>query len=343
MWKLSQTTGQVIDHQDDPGNVWEDKIKPYWPDDMEAPSIGEPRREDDCLAKFSSDNAVLHRYPAHTPEETLASSMYFVASGREAIEKEAQVPVARQLKHARVAQDLSMPDGFVSFIDEQSGVEKEASQSTVYVDDEDRLPVGNSDQCRASIDAFQKNASYWSADERMEIAKKLKKAAVRHNVDPSNIPYRREEMAKTADLSLKLRQEAMEALGDHEGQIAYLSKIKSLRDGLSDMDTYREILKSASALEKADKRHDMDKGWGTVFPDPAATFVEPQSTPLDEIAVEKEQTKTASSVDWSSIDWDEAPVDDEVAERIQQEGPKKVIPTLPDPLKNALIDYARTS
>lgn len=337
MWRFEKTAGQILDQQDDPGVAWEETLKRHWPEDMPKPELGMQKNAQDCIADLSDGDTKIARYPIDTPEDTLASSMYFLAYGTNAIEKEAHESIARNLQQARIAHGVSLPD---SFKDELTSMDKEASQTkTAYADNGENLPVSTPQQCRSSIHTFQKHASKWDADDRLVIARKLQHAADKHNIEEVDLELASEEMAKSAKEGLERRKEVLQKWSDNPHYIGYITKLEAMKDDLPEMDDYRAIVKAASELEELDKEAGLDVGWNDYYPDPARTFVVDMETdPLAGL-----DTKTAE-LDWSELDVEglkeHTPLDDEVVSQIAED-PETIVPTLPKPQKQIVEDYIR--
>jgi len=335
-WTFEKQAGLILDHQDDPGAGWETSIEPFWPDDLDKPGIGIEKEASDCVARLTDGHTKLARYPTGSPEDAMASSMYFVAYGLDPIEKEAHVPIAEGLKNARVAYGIEIPDGFSDFVKE-GGMQKNASSESneVYVDEDRRLPVTSPDQCRGSLRTFKKNASAYPADDRMVIARKLEHAADHHGIE-ADVPHSSTEMSKLAEEAVDLRIDLMEGLDDHPGQTQYLKEMAALKERLTKMDDYRTLLKSARKIDEADRRTKLNKGWGRHFPDPVESIVgDHQENPLPDI--EKE-----AGTDWSKVDWEglREKFDDDVVDKIKS-NPNDVIPSLPNREKRIVKEYAQ--
>lgn len=336
MWKFEKEAGQIIDHQDDPGVGWEKTLEKHWPQDLPKPELGIKKDASDCAADLSDGDMKVAKYPIDTPEDALASSMYFLAYGRDSIEKDAHAPIARNLQQARVSHGVSLPE---SFKQELTSMQKEAShEKTAYADDGENLPVSTPDQCKSSVHTFRKHASKWDADDRLVIAHKLQHAADKHNLGV-DLKLASEEISKeAAEEALDSRREVMDALEDHPHHIAYMSKIKSIKDRLPKMEDYRDLLKAAAELEEADKTANMDVGWNDYYPDPARTFVEDRETdPLAGFETEKN-----AEMDWSELDIEglrkHTELNDRVVNKIEED-PEKIIPTLPRPEKEIIQSY----
>lgn len=333
MWEFEKTAGQFFDHTDDPGAGWSSGLADHWPEDLPEPEFG--KEASNHAADLTNGQEKIARYPVDTPEDALASSMYFLAYGRDPIEKEAHAPIARNLKQARIAHGVSLPESFKQAL--ARGLEKNAAQEkTAYADpQEEHLPVSSAEQCESSVRRFRKHASRWSADDRMVCARRLQHAADQHDLSVE-LDLATTEMAKSAADDLKKRREVMGPLDDHPRHVAYMTGIKSMINRLPQMDDYRDLLKAAAELEELDKEAGLDQGWNDYFPDPARTFVVDHET--DPLA----GLKTASQ-DWSSVDFEQMRKDGALQEQVIEkiaEDPETIVPTLPRPQKQIVEEYA---
>lgn len=336
MWTFEKEAGQILDQQDDPGMGWEEALERHWPEDLPEPDLGIEKDASAYAADLSDGHEKVAKYPIDTPEDALASSMYFLAYGVDSIEKEAHEPIARNLQQARIAHGVSLPE---SFKQELKSMQKEAShEKTAYADDGGNLPVSTPEQCKSSVHTFRKHASRWDADDRLVIARKLQHAADKHEID-ADLELASEDISKeAAEDALERRREVMKAMEDNPHHVAYMTKIKSLKDGLPEMQDYRDLLKAAKELEEMDKKAGLDVGWNDYYPDPARTFVQDRETdPLAGFETEKE-----AEMDWSELDVEglkqHTPLDDEVVAKIAED-PETIIPTLPRPQKNIIKEY----
>ena len=328
MWKFEKRAGMILDQQDDPGFWWE-KIASFWPEDLDEPDIGIEKSEDDCLAYFSDGMNKVAKYPIDSPENTLASSMYFVSKGVEYLDKEAHIPVGKRLKDSRVAWDVEMPDGFVEFVKE-AHLEKTAEQEDIFADSSQNFPITTPQQLEDSVEVFTKTAERIPAKERLVIGRKLKEASLIHGIE-RDVPYSQEEMSKNASFAIDRRIRVMKRMPDHSGKVSYISGLEGVKKNMN-MSDYRSLLRSAEKVESLDKQANMDQGWGRHFPDPAKTFTEGiEGDPF------KELEKRAS---YANIDFDglKEIFEDHIVEEIKED-PEAVIPTLPGPQKKLVKDY----
>lgn len=336
MWKFEKRAGLVLDAQDDPGFAWEE-ISQFWPDDLGMPDVGIEVEEKHCIASLVDEDGISKtaRYPINTPENALASSMYFLRHGIHSIEKKAHQHIAAGLKNARVAWDVRLPDEFVEFV--KHAAYEPMEEEETFADDDGHLPVTTPEQCAASVKMFQKHASKWNAEDRMIIGRKLKGAVDHHEIG-LEVPYSGDTLSKNASGALDIRRRAMEGMHQHPNRLAYLSEIEDLKEELSDMQTYRDLLKAAAYLEDLDKQAQMDIGWGVHFPDPVDTFIEGFSEDFLPAL-----SKTASDDDYDSVDFSglSGTFEQDVVDQIS-ESPSHVIPTLPLAQKRIVEDYIKS-
>lgn len=333
MWKFEKRAGLILDQQDDPGCGWE-KIAEFWPEDMDQPLIGIKQDEESCIADLTDGHTKIAKYPTKTPEDTLASSMYFLMYGIDSIEKKAHKHIAQGLQNCRVAWDVKIPEGFIDFVKEAGAMEKQAEhREEIFVDDDGHLPVTTPQQCRQSIDMFEKNANKWSAGDRMVLASGLQEASDLHGLD-MNVRYAGKEMSKNASGAINARRRVMEKLHDHPGRVEYLSNLTAFKEGLSHYADYHDLVDAVSSLERMDKEAGMDEGWGDFFPDPVDSFLEGVSEDFFP-ALEKNAEKDYNAVNWDGLD---NHFDSDIADEISG-NPQAVIPTLPTAQRNIVEDY----
>jgi hypothetical protein len=330
VWNFEKRAGLILDQQDDPGAGWEMKIAEFWPVDLPMPNLGHAAEDKNCIARVSDGYKVASRYPIDTPENALASSMYFLAFGLDSIQKEAHQTIALGLQNARIAHGVHLPGEFVEFIKEARLEPPE--QEIAYADEAGRLPIETPGQCRDSIKVFMKNASRWHADDQMIISRKLQEAAEGHGLE-ANLPLAATELAKTAAYGIDRRMAVMRDLRDLPGHIRYMTEMTHLKTRLNEMPEYRALLKMASDLEQCDRAAGMDVGWNDYFPDPASTLLVNFERP--EFLLKKE-----AEVDYDSVDYDglREIMDSDYVDQISED-PGSVIPTLPIAERKIVEDY----
>lgn len=339
MYKFEKVAGLILDHQDDPGFGW-DYLSQYWPDELEPPNIGESFHKDACIGNFSPDgHEKIARYPIDTASNTLASSMYFVAFGLDAIDKTAHQEIAESLQEARIGWGTHLPSDFVNDVIHQ----KTAAVHEVFADYDQALPVTTPEQTEASINFFQKNASHWRASERMILASRLEKAAEVHELDV-DIPMAKKTASENAVNAIEQRFSLMGDLSKNASFNArndeeefdsslydnYLSGLEGVLDYLDSAESYQDVVKVAELLEGLDQESGMDECWGVEFPDA-----------VDSILYGVEHYvfgKTASpygDVDWTGLS---DTFSGDIVDAISSD-PETVIPTLPTAEKKIVEDY----
>lgn len=330
MYNFEKTAGLILDQQDDPGAGWE-TISQFWPDYLDYPDIGIEMNKNACLSMFSDGHEKIAKYPVDTPENALASSMYFLAHGLHAIpDSEEQVKIAADLQEYRIAHGVELPREFINFLRKEASREPEE----VFADDEERLPTTTPSQTKDSISVFTKHASRWPTDERMIYGARLQKAADYHEIDVE-VPYSDTSLSKYASGAIKQRVDLMKRLtstvmeGD-EVYEDYINKMAELADIAEEDLDYADVIKLAQQIEELDTEYGMDEGWGTSIMDPIDTVLEGFD---DRMFPEIEKEAGYDSVDWSDL-----PFEDHIKEAVA-ENPETVIPTLPRPQKKIVEDY----
>ncbi len=246
----------VIDHQDDPGFFWQDKIAAYWPDAIEPPSVGGRGEATGHVAQFLHEGQVKVAYPTGTPSDALASSMYFLAqASRGVFEKQALLDIAGALKSARDAWGVRMPDGYVTSLASDMG--KVAS-------------VEHDPAHRA--DAFVKRASEWSPAKRLEKSLEISAELEAHQKDASHMPYMDCGLNPEWERHIEKRRRIL-ALAQNAPM--YLSRLEKIRGGILNMDDFDAVAKTASLLEQLDVDSGIRNEWGRTILDPVDTLLAP--------------------------------------------------------------------
>lgn len=335
-YNLIKTAGAIIDQQDDPGFVW-DTISHFWPDDLGQPSIGVSFIKNACVAHFNDGS---YGYPIDTPENALASSMYFLYRGIHHMDKDDAIKIASDLSTFRDVHQVSIPREFVDFcFDELSGSKEEDVEH--YADSNGNLPITTPEQVFESIKFFEKNASAWNVDERMEIALELREAADHYGM---NIPIEIADyrfVSPHAKNALLLRSSSMEKIASglepeaKEFVKTYTDAIRTLAEDIDNVSRFdiHEPIKIASELEALDKAFGMDAEWGNLYPDPIKSIYE-GITPF---GIEK--TASYHGVDFSPLN---DILEGNVVSAIQ-ESPDVIIPTLPMAQKQIVEEFIRTN
>ncbi|NIP67380.1 hypothetical protein GWM83_02770 [Candidatus Bathyarchaeota archaeon] len=204
----------------------------------------------------------------------------------------------------------------------------------MYADYEENLPVTTPEQTQASIDLFTKHADKWSASDRMLYSARLEKAAAYYGID-AELPYATTEMSKHASGAIDLRLRIMDEVTrgvESEDFSEYYDGMEVIKEAMSDVREYEDILKIAQAIEDLDKDFGMDEAWGVQVPDPVDSITEGfNADPFSEVD-KKAQT------DWDSVNWEELPFEDDVVDAIKSD-PETIIPTLPMAQRNIVEDH----
>ena len=331
MYKFNKVAGLILDRQDDPGAGW-DLISAFWPSHMDTPDVGLDVEKTACIINLTDGIDKIARYPVDTPENTLASSMYFLAFGQDAIDDvEDIVKIATTLQEYRIAHNVSLPQDFKDFI-KNANVQDDYVEE-VYADADDNLPVTTPEQTLASIQLFSKNAQMWPASERMLCSAKLEKAAEYHNIE-SNMEFGSTDMSKHASGAIDLRLALIKQLGmslDNDELNGYVDGMEGIKVAMLNQESYSDMLKIAEAIENLDREFGLDDAWGNELPDPVESVLNGFNTnPFD---VEKQ-----AGTDWDSVNWNELPFEEDVINSIKED-PEVVIPTLPTAQRNIVEDH----
>ena len=294
MYKLaSSNSHDVLDQQDDPGYFWESKIAQWWPSDV-MPDVGMKSDPNDCVAQFLHNGQIKTAYPVGTPQDALASSMYFIANAMNgAFEKQAMFDIARSLKDARDAWDVKLDQGFVNSL---RGQTKQASREEVAEDE---------------VGAFLKSASAWSPAKRLERSLELTNELEEMGKTASHMPYMDHGLNPDWERHIRQREEVL--LQDSESK-RYMSELEQIRNRALTMCDFEAVVKCASRLEQLDYDSGLRHAWGRSFPDSVETFI----SPMPKVA-------SWADKDLSKLDAYFAP---DILKQIKA-APDDVIPTLP--------------
>lgn len=314
MYTFKKQAGMIMDQQDDPGVIWGD-IGRYWPEYLPEPDIGISKNAE---LRFTDGVNDYYKYPTDTPEDTLASCMYFMKCGQHYMTDEEEIEkVAALLDEHCLIHDIEVPQDFVESLNEEP-------IDDVYADDFGNLPITTPEQTLKTAEFFLGNLDAWEPHEQILYAQNIKTAALIHEVDV-DLPYEgKYEVSSSTPRTLQMRKTAM---------LQYRDNI--LRDMGEDFDTsifdeYIETMdnldlddpvKVAHTLNRLDKETGMDMAWGEHFPDPVRSTLVGLPTSFD---------KTAESEKWAGADFSKlrGVFDDDIVDQIESD-PDSVIPTLP--------------
>jgi hypothetical protein len=335
-YKFEKVAGIVIDQQDDPGFGWEE-ISQFWPEDMDEPLIGKGFEKNACIATFGTDS----KYPTDTPENTLASTMYFLRFGiQNMTDNEEITKLAQDLKEYRVVHGVSIPSEFIDYIYDRPYMNVDVPDEH-YADDNDDLPITTPEQTKDSVGVFMKNASRWPVLERISIAESLQDAANFHELEDVMIKeasYRDASEHFSGAIQLRLitmdkqRQSVEHELGEeYDGD--FFEMYKSAMLGLQE-DVDEDPFNVASLLESIDTEFGMNDGWGTLFPDPLDSVF----LGVNAFAGLEKSAASYDGVDYEGLRGD---LEDYIVDAIVQ-SPSDVIPTLPVPQKEVVEQYIRS-
>lgn len=330
MYKFKKIAGLILDQQDDPGAGW-DILSQFWPENLEEPTYGQDFAKNACAIAMTDGHTKLARYPVDTPSNALASSMYFLAFGVDAIENgEDIVKIAKDLQEYRIAHNVHLPQDFVEFL--KSAEDDEVVE--VFADHEERLPVTTPEQTAASISLFTKKASLWPASERMLYSSKLQKAAEYHRID-ATLPHTSTSLSKHASGAIDIRLMLLDQVtGGIDGAEydEYIEGMNHIKMAMLDVDSYEDILKIAHEIETLDKDFGMDTAWDVQIPNPVDSVLDGFNTsPFPDL-------EKAAEVDWGAVNWDELPFEPDYIDAIKSD-PEVIVPTLPNAQRKIVEDH----
>lgn len=336
-YAFEKVAGMVIDQQDDPGFGW-DEISGFWPEDMDEPEIGKSFEKTACIASFDGSS----KYPTDTPENTLASTMYFLRFGINHMSDQDEITkLASELKAYRMIHQVHIPGDFLDYIYERPYTEASLPDE-YFADDDGNLPITTPEQTMQSIEVFQKNASKWSAFDRLSIAETLQEAADHYELNDvmikeAHFKSASEHFAGAIQLRLTYMDKQKQAIEyeageDYNGD--FFDMYKSAMLALPD-DVDEDPIKVATLLESIDTEFGMDDGWGTLFPDPLDSVF---------VGVNPYAGLEKSASDYNGMDYEglRGELEDYIVDAIK-ESPSDVIPTLPAPQKEVVDHYIRSN
>lgn len=292
----------IIDQQDDPGDLWEEHIRPFWPDYLPEPDIG--------LNKTASHHALEDRYPVDTPSNTLASAMYFYAWGKNYGTDEEFEKTASLLRQYMDIHEVEVPDEFYDYADKMASLNE---VEEIFADDDENLPITTEEQFIKSAELFNRNQNRWDYEDRIKIAEVLEQAGDYYGVDVELPAY---EKGDNLDEMLALRKNAAQVNipGDRQRR-AYLIGLDTIKKEASNY-SLNEVI---DALDSLDKMAGLDKAWGRIIPDPVESAT---------------SMAKKAEYDFSKL---EGMIDPDLLEEIKS-NPEEVVPTLPLQLKNLVMD-----
>lgn len=334
-YKLEKVAGMIVDQQDDPGFGWEE-LSRFWPEDMDEPVIGQSFEKTACVASF--DN--VSKYPTDTPENTLASRMYFLRFGIEHMtDKEEISKLASDLKAYSLVHGVTLPEEFVEYIYERPYTEASIPDE-YFADDDGNLPITTPEQTFQSISVFEKNASLWSVSDRLSIAESLQEAANFHGLNSMIKEANYSEPTDDFNGAISLRvtymdqqRRAVELEAGEDFDPTFFEMYKSAMLSLPE-NLHEDPYGTASMLEEIDKEFGMDDGWGTLFPDPLdSVFV--GVSPFSGM----QKKASYGGVNYEGL---RGELEDYIVDAIV-ESPDAVIPTLPIPQKEVVDQYVKNN
>lgn len=330
--------GQIIDWQDDVNQVGWRKIAKFWPRDMPKPPIGQRSIDasDMSLACVNDGYTKVSAYPIESPEQTLASAMYWAAFGvHECLDKEAAIEMSSSLLDALIVHQVSLPNEFLDLAKTASLLAGEEYEIVdVFVDE--YLPVTTLHQARESAELFKSASHRWSSADRAVNARKLSKVAERFGFEfDHDLAMDHFKVASTASHWVDRRQEVMSLEPPSEFSDYYILQMETIKQAALEARDEREVLTIIEALEDLDKQAGLHDQWGHFFPDPADSILLEYELDPNEAVARESQDKYASAqqpqYNWESIKASGILQDSDI--EMLKQGGSSAIEALPTPLK----------
>lgn len=337
MITFKKHAAQVIDQQHDIDRaiLW-NIIEPYWPSDLDEPSIGYITKDASFAVEATCNNFdVENFYPIHTKEATLASSMYFLLDGINAFTAEDQLKIASRLKKARIQWGVSLPEDFIE--EARNYHLPEEKEDPIYADNNKAYNISSPEDIEKSASKFQSNILNHSSDEILKIAMVMQKAASFFDLD-IEIPYADIDISLIGDVFVESIEKRAELVAPFFNSIheedknvfsGYLSDLDSILDFTDKIQTSSDVIKLAHMLDESDRKYGINNAWDSIVLSPVDALY---YGTLNKIA-----TIENNDVDWSDLS---TILDSELASRIA-ESPEDVIPTLSEAQRNLVEEYAR--
>lgn len=306
--------GAIFDHQDDEGGEFQ-KLASWWPAGVTAPHVGFRFDSGTFAAQIKlATGEVVDAYPLDSPEDAMASALYFYRYGLPRIgaqDKTAAQAVERTILDALTVYGLELPEGYKRACFESLSKEIEPESQEIWAGN--GLPVTTLEQMKKSAQVFEQYRERYSAADQIKIANKLKRAATKHGVEwehplakyaslssPSDVV----QPAASLEWAINKRLKIAEHL-DHSATSIYVDELHRLHMESKMAQTFGAIVKLASELEQADLLVSLHGSWGDYIPDPATSVVvEHETDPHEHFARVREQSKTAAGPDWSKLNFD---------------------------------------
>ena len=281
---LQARAATVLDQQYDHGQVFA-KVAHFWPRGVPMPEVGQQSKSPVFLARVKTASGEQYAWPIGSPEETMASAMYFYLNGPSIFgdDLESLKKVAHELGQAMELYDLALPDGYADYC-RQRALERTAPlQEEVWA--VGGLPVTTRTQTEKSCELFADNEDRWSQADQVVASTRLKTAALQHGLDwdhryaiddPKHVVVSRD-----AERQLQKRAELVKNIQSPRTP-TYLLGLEKIASQLDKVQTLGDMVAVIGELERLDEMLHMNTHWGKLVRPPADTFLlEADEDPLE--------------------------------------------------------------
>jgi len=346
--KVRRTPGRVIDQLDDPGFGF-DKMASEWPEEMENPLGRQPAGHayaamvDDGLMKRSA-------YPINSPEEALASSMYFVMYGAALMvdDQEALKKVAFELREARLAHGVVLDSGFGEFVKRAMRVDPPPME--VYADSVGHLPVTTPDQLMKSAELFKRYEDRWDPSDAAAIASRMHKVAAHLGVgfEHDLPPHEEWDLAESFFSQMDKRARLVSSFEDYDDKDVYLWGCQTLKEAAVESmqnESKSWLVDVIEAVQELDKSAGLEHRWNRDFLDPARSVLvnRPEPSAMDSIREQTHQGTTRIFDKSLQVDgWDKMASDKAYPQDLidyVKESPQERLPQLPPYIREGMEKY----
>lgn len=336
----------VIDSQDDPGDFFAAQLEPYWPEDLEPPQLGSVKNASQCLIhELDSGRGPRPAWPIDTPQDTLASAMYFFSHGSDLGLGEEGVKVASALKEMCSYWGVEIPTQFRldtvrRHLSKSASMRSGMTQNIPDLDTEPdhtilksvALDIGKSsaDPTQLHRDILSGQAYFDDEVERLEaLNKSASLAMLRGNMDVEL----RDCFGPMAELHVQRRLKVAHAMLDPiEADRYSIAAYRVIGQINGSGDEYERLKVAVDTLSRIEQELGMSATWGAQLPRPFDGLTDQHPDVFDEFV---DNYKVAS--EWGNMDWEKAAglVDPAYLDAIQSD-PDTVIPSLPHEVQVAL-------
>lgn len=323
----------ILDGQDDPGSYFDEHLAAFWPRGLGRPDLGVPKRADLCLGVFDTAFGERAVYPVDTPENTMASSMYFLRFGMHAMEREDMHKVAQALSEMRAYHEIKVPTAYRHKLasDLTSGLLSDGPLKVAHLQS---APYDAED---AYIDETHRGRAGRSILEQLNAHNKLAAQARLGGYEHAEVHARFGYFAREHVMDrLKFAQHELD--DDEFG--AYMSlahTVVGLIDGQGD--EYERFKTASQELGEFEESVGLDRFWGSRLVPPHIGLSQRDPDNLAELF---DESLDKQADQWSDVDWEK------VASRVprpivnaMRADPATIVPSMPDDIRSVVEMYRR--